>query len=859
MADEEDQVIEGYWRKKGGEVRSLERVLNPADLQEIKAAIATAQSSANSKLQETNQLITSKTTELKTYNDEHSLATSKLKKLREDAKVHLLPAEMKTVKDTVKNTVDELFVRRLGAMAGEAETVEIHVHFFTPEQEGVAIDKGQSKDAIFKVEIESQFKLLAGQVAKYWGLDSAEIFFLDREGRVVPDEMLVKDVVLPDDDIQYMISEWRYTVTVVRAGTDLGLEDPTKVDSNMKDFTFIPDELNDLLEDQRQQLHIKTENRGKGNRLAIPSLQALKTQGELKMRTIKLDISCRTIEVIIFFIVVIAFVILMKPDDRWLREMQRVRLGVSDTLYNDFDYVGESGRERINLATVRSADQFQAFVGGPLREATKSEGWFEKRGLYTIGNVMLRVYREENEECDESLANGTMDGNGTNFTNATVDSNSNNNTNNSNGSNASLLNGPFGLPTYPLQPSCQCKYKSREIFKFIENHPVCVNFVEKTKFRVMQEQWWGLSDSNTAFSVFEGKVSSYWDTEPSYLVTNLDTAAFLAGLNPDPLLDPEVRAIRLLAFVYVTAVEGLVSVSITIEVTAGGMVIPSLNLKILDLRDPSTTDQILYGIVIIASFWMLIAELRRVCCAMSQYEKESASSWLFFHCATPATLLIAFVFRQIAASPDTDELLIALVKRDPDVASQMMELYKYSVMEFYWLVAMLTAMVWINVLFFRYVLSFYKDVPYISSSVVLNPIIKRIFTTMMGLAMIVGMVVSGLAFILYAMWGMTTEEYRTPIRSMLAAISFAHGSFRDHELLMFSYSNWWLVLVLVMYVLLGIIGKNMAVGVLVSHMKEFQLRDNYNYHQFWTHITSDKVALQCNPYSERFYMEGTED
>ena len=49
------------------------------------------------------------------------------------------------------------------------------------------------------------------------------------------------------------------------------------------------------------------------------------------------------------------------------------------------------------------------------------------------------------------------------------------------------------------------------------------------------------------------------------------------------------------------------------ETTAGGMIIPSINLQIIDLRRMPTEDVILYGVLVTLSAVIFIMEVRRYC------------------------------------------------------------------------------------------------------------------------------------------------------------------------------------------------------------------------------------------------------
>jgi TM2 domain-containing membrane protein YozV len=140
----------------------------------------------------------------------------------------------------------------------------------------------------------------------------------------------------------------------------------------------------------------------------------------------------------------------------------------------------------------------------------------------------------------------------------------------------------------------------------------------------------------------------------------------------------------------------------------------------------------------------------------------------------------------------------------------------------------LVTLLLLNTLFFRYSIFFFRQ-----NKVLMN-IVVRLCHFLAVLIFLVFTTIFCLAFILYAMFKGVSSRYRTPTRSFMAGLSFAFGSFGDHELLADQYNEAWLIIMILCWFLLTIVFKNMVIAVFVSFIREYMLRENYQYHPFWS-------------------------
>jgi len=902
-----DEVIEGFYEGK-----ALERILKKAELEKIEAELGEHKSIASAAYNQTQRKMQETQEKLKELNDDFYSTKNKLDKLRDGARIELDPKEIRDVNQDVKDVVKLYFAEK------PEDEVQVHVHFHSTE-EG---NQGLSTDATFTVPTRANFSSLAVQVAKYWGLDSGEIFFLDRDGRVVPDEMHIQDVVIPEQPAEFMVSEWQYRVTVVRCGTLLHVEDPNATDETLNDFTFSQNELQKELDEDRAHLGIKVSGMAGDEKLKIPSLLELKAIGEKKLRRMRFDVLCRTIEVAIFLVIFMLFLVQFDADNKWLHSMQRIQLAIDDefnepfesprgplTCGRDADQRCPGTGRRLNFSEIHEPAEFKDWVITRMRDTVGDEGALQARGLYLIGDVMVRTY-DYDDPCpppappappEPKVAHWLNDPNLS--ANWSVPFN---------GSDAfgndTCVYAQDGYCDYPCGGGpefgpcdvgcalgCACEYKSdcsdcgdctpaptpapviewvggvngtnvtrhwtpppdvedlaaaaeqqfqeeyckcnpvaMQIFRVTQKAPKCVDPRITNIMQVIAQQFL----TGQAFSIFDGKVSAYADGQLSYLRMNASAeAAEAEWFAENPLEKSTVRAVRMMTLVYAASVEGLIAVSVTMETTAGGMIIPSINLQIIDLRRMPTEDVILYGVLVTLSAVIFIMEVRRYLCPENEDEAERPSIWWIVHFSVPLMIAGAFGIKKASAGQNIESMLFELIteKRNMD---HMGSLFSYAYYDFYWIITMVVTLFLLNALFFRYALSYFQQLK------VLTTTVTRLFMFLVCVIVLTVLVMGCFAFILYAMFNSVSPFYRTPTRAMLAAVSFSHGSFAEHADLMENFHGSWLALMLVAWLFLGIIFKNVTVAIFASFLRDWMLRCNYQYHPFWAH----KSQATYNPY-----------
>lgn len=394
--DEHDETVEGLYNKK-----PIDRILNQQELQDIKKTIKQQDVVLNNKLGVVNQDI-QRTTELLTkYNEDYVKEHEQLEKLKSGQQVRLTGDEEKKIRDMTMNAVQE-FMEPKPKQPDTMKTVRVHFYTGSSEegaQTGMGGEGAGSRDANFQVQLDQKIKVLSTQAAKYWGLDPFKVFFLDRDGRVVPENMEVSDIILPPDagsKPTHMIKGRDYILTLVRAETVITKEDPNEPKGEKwQDFMFNQEKLEEDLLRHRIERGDAAAQLQKIDASQIPSLYELINKGIEKKRKRQWDTRCRLFEVFVFMSVLILFHFLLTPEDTWTYNMRLI----ADSIDRDFVQFKPGECRNPNTATFRDItvpSEYYDWVYGPLQRSVLNNSDLEKRNLYVLA-VHARKFKNITE------------------------------------------------------------------------------------------------------------------------------------------------------------------------------------------------------------------------------------------------------------------------------------------------------------------------------------------------------------------------------------------------------------------------------------------------------------------------------
>lgn len=395
--EEHYEAIEGLYQKKaGGAPEPIERILSKADLQEIQKTIKQQGADLNREVGAKTQEIQKTTEQLTQYNDDYVKAHDKLEKMKAGQQVRLTGDQEKVIRDMTNKAVDE-FMERKPNDPSQMKTVR--VHFFTgSENDGGSAMGGEgagSRDANFQVQLDQRIKILSTQAAKYWGLDPFKVFFLDRDGRVVPDDMMVSDIILPADYNQkqtHMIKGRDYILTLVRAETVITKEDPNEPKGEKwADFTFKREWVEAELLRHRIERGDQTGDIQKIDASQIPSLYDLIRLGHEKKRRRQWDTRCRLFEVFVFVSVLILFHFLLTPEDSWTYNMRLIAKGLEQDLvkFNPGECRNPYAHD---FSDISVPGEYYDWVYGPLRRSVLNNSLLSMRNLFVLA-VHARRYK----------------------------------------------------------------------------------------------------------------------------------------------------------------------------------------------------------------------------------------------------------------------------------------------------------------------------------------------------------------------------------------------------------------------------------------------------------------------------------
>eukprot|EP00746_Dinoflagellata_sp_MGD_P057489 gnl/MRDRNA2_/MRDRNA2_24761_c0_seq1.p1 gnl/MRDRNA2_/MRDRNA2_24761_c0~~gnl/MRDRNA2_/MRDRNA2_24761_c0_seq1.p1 ORF type:complete len:722 (+),score=59.99 gnl/MRDRNA2_/MRDRNA2_24761_c0_seq1:254-2167(+) len=339
-------------------------------------------------------------------------------------------------------------------------------------------------------------------------------------------------------------------------------------------------------------------------------------------------------------------------------------------------------------------------------------------------------------------------------------------------------------------------------------------------------------EPENAFSLASGKISSYVGGERIPINTTLPQG-FESSIAPvDPAWnDPELRAVMYVIFVYSPTMHGLFIYNMLIEYSVAGNMITTLKYINLDLRTPSSLEVLIYVLVIILSFGVFLLELRRILKPEFEDEKERCTVWTFIFLVLPVEFITSFALRSIRQGTDPslhmNKIIVdgsrSVIDDEDYSALHLMHVYDY-----YWNMVNLICLITLNMMFFRYLLTYFPQMLYLTQMV--QKVVSPLATVVIFTAIAFGCL--GMWF--YSMFGQFIYDFRDPMATTMATAHFAQGGWRDWMSLYWYYPHLWRVVVAVSFIVFSLILRNLPIAVLVSHRKEMSLRENYSYHPFWT-------------------------
>jgi hypothetical protein len=418
MADPRGDVkewVEGYTR----DGKELNKITTAENLQEIQKDIKRGEVELNKNLAKVQMQILEVQNDLDAANQEYNKLFDVINAADIGSKVNLDQDQTVLIDRITQETIGSFLDKR---DMTEEDRLEVDVQFLPfLENLGAGVPSlasagAGSRDAKFTVQLCQEVRSLQEQAAKYWGLNQDKVFFLDRDHRIVPDNMKLREVILPptmkskaeDDDesswgvdgdsSQAIVNTGRgaassstalvsaegggtggkklhfcavkqknYSFILVKAGTVLMKEDMNQPKGERwNDFTFNEASLQEELNAARR-AHGGQDDKDQDPALEdIPKLDELINKAKEEKKKKRWDTRCRFAEVFLFIICLIVYYILMMNWDHRMVAMNTVIDGVRRDL-STFTVEEQAKYGVSTFSNVSGADAFQGWLDGPLR------------------------------------------------------------------------------------------------------------------------------------------------------------------------------------------------------------------------------------------------------------------------------------------------------------------------------------------------------------------------------------------------------------------------------------------------------------------------------------------------------------
>mmetsp|Transcript_70242 Transcript_70242/g.187055 ORF Transcript_70242/g.187055 Transcript_70242/m.187055 type:complete len:947 (+) Transcript_70242:51-2891(+) len=892
------------------QVRQVDHILSAERLEEIISQLTTQSFELNKRLAVKENEIREQQDSLGSLNGKLDTFAERLESFKKVEKLALNASDISTIQTQCNKMIANYLDKQQG------DWVNVGVHFYVGDEEEVSKRIGGegagSRDALFRVELDKEMKCLNQQAARYWGLDPGKVFFLDRDGRIVPDKMIIRDIVLPEYT-DFKVRDRDYVLTLVKAGTRIVSDDPTNAQSKEKwnDFTFKHDRL-------KQKLKAIAEKRGDVDTdhnpvdlESVPTLQKLIQDGKDKLKRRRFDFACRLLEVFCFMVVTIAFYAKMRPDDAWTWNMRLVQLGIDNVIESPF----ESNGRLMEFWDIKTPAHYASWVRGPLRATVIPSGFLAEHNLILLDLTHRAYYSDDatvgrTDFCEGSAlvvedpnvteANATEGGEaaettattttaaaaapaarrlkelnwgakdprsflsgtrllqetGGDTTDDTPDDTPDDpgdgttgdttaapgdgttaadgagadgdttvapgdNTTNSTGSNATV-DCDLQFQFCPFRAQVMLKHA----YSLAHDWPECRVAPVKNSVELYSDR---LLPGN-AFSYFSGRISAHvggnWTQLAFSTEEFFDESIETVDYNWTSTI---TRAQQFAMIIYAPSFDAVFILRYIFEQSIAGRVYPSTRLETINLSPMRDSDVLIYGVCLVFSLIMLLLGIRRVWCYQYEEEKTNLNGWHLVNAILVVTLIISLAFRKSRVGDNTTQLVEDLLPArdfaDKDAALQ--ELSDVTEMDWWGTWSDIFVLVWINCLFFRYVLFFFPHLRWTKQAAM------KCVVPMLVIAIHFVVAFACLAVVLYAIFTPRSSYFRDVDTTFLSTVQYGLGSMANLNDLNGSHPVAFVVIKFCSYIGFGLILKNLLIAVIVSHLRERTVRENAAFHPLW--------------------------
>jgi hypothetical protein len=872
--------IEG-WAKDG---KPLDRIMQSSQLQEIQQEIIKEEADVNKQLTKEQGDLARAQADLTSCNEEYVKQEKHLEMLKSQQKVELDIDQQAQIRKLSQEAIDMFLDMRPSGEDEEGKTMAVDVTFFPGSATlgsnlHIGGEGAGSRDAKFTVKLSQKVAELAKQAAKYWGLDPEKVFFLDRDKRIVPDSMVLSDIILPPlppeeaaanaisdgglDTIDeyalavrpdgprrmeaYTVKGRNYSLTLVRATTVLDQEDLNKPKGEeWNDFTFNANQLNQELEATRKKRGDDDLGAAKVESLdAIPSLYELIKLGLEKKAKKRADTRCRWAEFVVFILCKVLFYwLIILPDVQWTMSMHLTTQN-ADVLLSNFTN-GEKAEfqlpETLNsFSDITTREQYAQWLQGPFRKSMLGQT-FQDENLFIIG-IVGYLYKAKVLDLQgvNFCASGAelwadylacLNASNVSVSNISNDTNASNCSFDSNASAGRRLIEPLSLSgrCVPREfMACSNEY-TVEVFQAAEAAGDITPRCEGV-YRAHDTETFATSWMNDAFSYANGDIKLYSGgtrVEFGNLSFFNDSAHFNASLSsfqPEIQLD-NVPAKMLAIFIYNPTLNGLIVERMLVEYMMSGGVTTKTSSDVISLHGKLASIDVGYCGAFLCSVICFLMEVRRILGWPKSWSPEEERdrcglSTLFFF-LLPCALLLSYVFYKIRCIETANVLFTKYT-----FLEQTQQLFIMQTFDKWVLGLNLLVLVLFNALFFRYLLLFFPQL------IFLNSMVKKVSRPLLVAFGVIFAFLFCLGLAFFTLYSSRHYDMKNFTFSGISTLRFALGGLSNWPQLWKLHPHSFAVLMTICFVCLTIILNNLAISIMLSFKKEKDLFENYSYHTFW--------------------------
>lgn len=908
------------------EKKPLEKVSAPARLQELKKEQKQLEVKVKKELENEQKKMMDLQNKLNDCNKEYADRKRELDELRAVQNEKLTPSQQLQITRLANRTADSFLQRRPRheELGSEEKTVDVDVHYLPSMEAGLSLRIGGegagSRDAKFPVKLSENVKTLAKRAATYWGLDADKVFFLDRDGRIVFEDMSLREIILPpvhhsssssyaaapgalpldndrsaqrdsargsvvrfnpEDSLevadpameQWTVKGRNYNLTLVRAV--LPGEMPSTANANKpkgdawQDFTFDQKKLAQDLKDTLAKYGDPEFEDSKIEMEDIPSLYDLIETGKKKKAQKRADTACRAAEFLIFFVAFCAFQYLMLPTYAWSVSMRLVSRGLEQSL-NEFNNGERLALGVDDYSMIASERQFKAWVEGPLMRSVASPG-LQSRNLFVLSTQGIR-FQAPSHTVDPpkswcpapspaAVAGGLVGG-----VNASLNmSNATNGTNGTNATNATIApaagssSSAVSLGPDGCSPdSLKSCLNTRvvDVFTTAIRDGDTVPPCKPVYSSWSLLLWWESLMTDDFFTLVSGEVSSYYGGSKTLIDTENATTYNDSVSGMLQHADVNTPARMFMLFVYTPSLNGLFIYKMLVENTLSGGLLASRTLQVLSLDLNYEASFSIHVTCITLAFICFLMEVRRIMGCPKRCTFENKRD----HCSCWTFIFLLVPIAMVVS-------LAVYSARFVYVSENSMEMD---------LVTKSLSNTSIENLHEMHTLEYYNRLMNLVVLVLLNMCLFRFLLTyfpqLSFLTAMVGKLVKPLWYtfiflvlsflvyssFLYVMYSAQNASFRNFVVTIAQAIRFAQGGVSDWYELYSEYATLYTIVNLLGFIFIHLMLSSMPLAVMLSHKKEKDLRQNYSYHRFWAAEIS-KMGKSKGEFNPAFIGEKEKD